>query len=382
MTVFEIKNEDLIRLSDIQLEELIARLAEAEVAKHGYSPAFVNWSGSLTAPDKGIDVHVDVPATILKTGFLERPNTIFQAKKHKMPPAAIKEEMQKNGKLSNTISEQAACGGSYIIVSLADDCSPPIKTKRRTAMRDELKNDPNKSHIHLDFYDRSKLLQWLRQHPSVILWTKDALSQGYSGWKPYGAWSRPPQGSVDTVIFAPGVTVMLPESKGQKLSIEDAIDPMRNLIRSTKKAIRVTGLSGVGKTRIVQALFDETVGTDPLDRTVVVYVDTGDDPNPSATSMLDRLIAEERRTVMVVDNCPSELHSSLASKASNSRSQVSLITVEYDIRDDKPQTTEVIHIEATGPEIAEQIVLRRFPDVGQHNARRIAEYAAGTRVFL
>jgi hypothetical protein len=37
-------------------------------------------------------------------------------------------------------------------------------------MRDAVKDDPNKSNLHLDFYDRSKLIQWLRQHPSVMLW--------------------------------------------------------------------------------------------------------------------------------------------------------------------------------------------------------------------
>lgn len=52
---------------------------------------------------------------------------------------------------------------------------------------------------------------------------------------------------------------------GQNLSIEDAINPMRDLIRSTNKAVRITGLSGVGKTRIVQALFDETIGTGALE---------------------------------------------------------------------------------------------------------------------
>ncbi len=86
---------------------------------------------------------------------------------------------------------------------------------------------------------------------------------------------------------------------------------------------------------------------------------------------------------MVLDNCPSELHTLLASKVSAKGTKVSLITVEYDIRDDKPQTTEVIHIEAVGPEVAEQLLLRRFPKIGQNNARRIAAFADGnSRVSL
>lgn len=383
MAIFDIEKDDLLRLSDTELEELIARLAEAEVAAHGHSPAWVSWAGSINAPDEGIDIHVQVPVATLSTGFLERPDTILQAKKHSMPKSAIKDEMVTEGELSATISDQVSKSGSYIIVSLADDCSPPMKKDRLKAMRDTVKDDPNSGNIHLDFYDRSKLLQWLRQHPSVMLWTKGKLGQGYSGWQPYGAWSNPPQGTVDTLISAPGVTITLPSGKGQKLSIEDAIEPMRGLIRSTAKAVRITGLSGVGKTRIVQALFDEAVGKDALDRTVAVYVDTSAEPDPSASAMLDRLIAENRRAVMILDNCPSELHSLLASKVSAASGQVSLITVEYDIKDDKPQTTEVIHIEAVGPEVAEQLLIRRFTGIGRNNARRIAEFADGNaRVSL
>lgn len=382
MAIFDIEKDDLLRLSDTQLEELIARLAEAEIAADGHSPAYVHWSGSINAPDGGIDVHVKVPVEQMCTGFIERPDTIFQAKKHPMPRAAITSEMTIDGALSSTITGQAAKGGSYIIVSLGDDCSPLMKEDRLQAMQYAVADVPNRSNIHLDFYDRSKLVQWLRQHPSVMLWAKKILGQGYSGWQPYGAWSNPPQGSEDTLISAPGVTITLPSGKGQKLAIQDAIGPMRELIRSTNKAVRITGLSGVGKTRIVQALFDESVGADALDRTIAVYVDTGENPEPSATAMLDRLIAEGRRAIMILDNCPSELHTLLASKVA-AKGTISLITVEYDIRDDKPQITEVIQIEAVGPEVAEQLVLRRFPNIGRNNARRIAEFADGNaRVSL
>lgn len=383
MAIFDIEKDELLRLSDTQLEELIARLAEAEVAMHGHSPACVNWSGSITAPDGGIDIHVQVPIDQLKAGFIVRPDTVFQAKKHKMPKAAIEKEITTGKALSPIISEQARKQGSYIIVSLGDDCSPSGKADRLKAMRDAVKDDPNKSNLHLDFYDRSKLIQWLRQHPSVMLWVKGKLGQGYSGWQPYGAWSNPPQGVTDTLISAPGVTITLPSGKGQKLKIDEAISPMRALIRSTNKAVRITGLSGVGKTRIVQALFDETVGTDALDRTVAIYADTGSEPVPSATAMLDKLLAECRRAIMILDNCPSELHASLARKVSAAGKEVRLITIEYDIRDDKPQTTEVIHIETDGPEVAEQLLIRRFPSIGQNNARRIAKFADGNaRVAL
>ena len=384
MAIFDIEKDDLLRLSENQLEELIFRLAEADVAAHGHNAAHVEWTGHKNAPDSKIDIHVKVADPELNTGFLVKPNTIIQSKKHKMPKGKILKEMRdKNSMLHPTLSMQAKIGGSYIIASLADDCAPQRMDERRAAMHEAFSGDPNKDKIHLNFFDRSKLVQWLRTYPSVILWVKGELGQGYTGWQPYGSWSNPPKGTKDSLILAPGVSVRLPTERGQKVLIEDAIEPMRELIRFSSKAIRITGLSGVGKTRIVQALFDETVGADALDRTIAVYADTGAEPDPSAYAMLNWLIAKKCRAIMVLDNCPSELHSLLASRVSAASGDVSLITVEYDIRDDKPQTTEVIYIEADGPEVAEEVLLRRFSSIGQINARRIAEFADGNaRVSL
>ena len=378
MAIFELEKDDLLRLSPTQLEGLIARLAEADVASAGHSPACVHWSGSTNAPDEGIDIQVNVRADALDTGYLARPNTIFQAKTYTMPASAISKEMCPKGALSPTISEQSRIGGSYIIVSLDDDCTNrPMRSDRLEAMQQAVQYDPNSDRIHLDFYDRSKLLQWLRQYPAVVLWVRGVLGKSYSGWQPYGRWSHPPAKDDDTLILAPGVSIIMPSGAEGKLSIEDAIEPMRELVRSTSKAIRVTGLSGVGKTRIVQSLFEDSSGENALDRTIAIYTDVGANPDPSAHAMLERLIAENRRAIMVLDNCPPKLHGDLATKVSAVDSQVSLITVEYDIRGNKPQMTKVIHVEVEGLDVAEKLLLRRFPDIGQLNARKIAEFANG-----
>jgi hypothetical protein len=381
--IFDIEKNQLTQLSDSQLEELIARLCESEIARIGYSPAYVSWSGSINAPDEGIDIKVEVPVKELNTGYLIKPSTVFQAKKHSMPRGQILKEMFKGSDLSPSISEQASKNGSYIIVSLEDDCSPTMLKNRKKAMLEAIEGQIKSDNFHFDFYDRSKLAQWTRQHPSVLLWVKSKLGQEYSGWKAYGSWSNPPKGVDDSFIFSNGVTVTLPSRQDHKLNISDAIEPIRELVRSTDKAVRITGLSGVGKTRIVQALFDENIGQTPLDRTSVVYVDTGAKPEPSATVMLERLIATNQNAIMVLDNCPSDLHSKLAEKVSSSGGEVKLITVEYDIQEDKPQTTEVINVEANGPELAEKLLNRRFPAIGQNDARRIAEFAVGnSRVSL
>jgi len=384
MTVLELEKDDLLVLSDAELEQLIGRLSEAELAANGASVSEVRFSGSITAPDGGVDVRVSVAEPQFKTAFIQRPNTIFQAKKHTMPAGAIASEMAPKGSLSESIDQQARIGGGYIIVSLADDCTEnPMLNDRITAMNTAMGDHPNSDDIHLDFFDRFKLHQWLRQHPSIMLWVRQVIGRPLSGWQPHQRWSEVPAKDTDELITTNGVSVVLPADQHEKLTIEQAINPTRELIRASRKAIRVTGLSGVGKTRFVQALFEENIGETALDRTSVIYADTGADPIPSARQMIDQLIQDGRSVSVVIDNCPPALHSDLASRVSNAAHHLKLITVEYDIRDDKPLTTDVVQIETHGPEIAEILVKRRYTELSCANARKIAEFANGnTRVAL
>ena len=384
MSVLEIEKNDLLALSDAELEQLIGRLSEAELVANSASVSEVRFSGSITAPDGGVDVRVNVADPQFTSAFIQRPNTIFQAKKHTMPAGAIASEMAPKGSLSETIDQQARIGGGYVIVSLADDCTEqPMLRDRIAAMNAAMGDHANKADIHLDFFDRFRLHQWLRQHPGVMLWVRQTIGRPLSGWQPHQRWSHVPAEDTDELITTNGVSVVLPTDQHQKLNIEEAINPTRELIRTSRKAIRVTGLSGVGKTRFVQALFEEGIGENALDRTSVVYADTGADPIPSARQMIDQLIQDGRSVTVVVDNCPPALHSDLASRVSNAANHLRLITVEYDIRDDKPQTTDVVQIETHGPEIAEVLVKRRYPALSAPNARKIAEFANGnTRVAL
>jgi len=59
--VFEITSDDIERLNDVDLRELIGRLCEAELTSLGLSPAAVTWGGNQTASDGGLDVRVALP---------------------------------------------------------------------------------------------------------------------------------------------------------------------------------------------------------------------------------------------------------------------------------------------------------------------------------
>ena len=374
MTLLDLRPEDIIKLKDNQLEELVVRLAEAELLEAGFRRNCVHGSVATNSRDGGVDVFVDVPTQELETGYLRKPKTVFQVKLGKMPPNKIEGEMMLNGKLRDAISKHASNSGSYIIVSLADKCTLHWKNKRVEKMR-ELLAEESKS-IHVDFYDQSKLLNWIRSHRHVLIWVKNTLGIRRFGWKSYGNWSQQPIGSDKSMLLSPGVSVTLPTSEN-KISLKDAINPMRDTIRNPNNSTRIVGLSGIGKTRIVQSLFENNIGKNPLDFRNVLYLDVGINTNALPSEMIDELSSMNQPAIVVLDNCPSNLHSDLTRAALSAAENISLITIEYDIRDDNPQATDVVQIEANDTDMPYELILRTFPEIGHDNAKRIAALSGG-----
>ena len=374
--MFNITKDKLSQFGEEGLEELVYRLCEAEV-RHAREPASsVKWRGALTAPDEGIDVEVCVETHEFAGDFVRRAQTGFQIKSSSLPAGEITKEMSPKGLLRPAIADLAQRNGSYILVSLADDPSGRALANRKEAMRKQIESIDCLGDLRTEFYGRSDLIHWLRQHPGVQLWVREKLGIPLNGWKPFGRWTNIPPGIEDNLICGEGVSVSLPGRETEKLDIVQGIDGIRKLVRISGTAVRIVGLSGVGKSRIVQALFEETVGSEALDRSLAVYADLGEEPNPSARLVFERLLADKRPAIMILDNCPSETHRQLASDVAYSP-DIRLVTVEFDIREDRPEATSVVRIEAEGPEIAENLIKRRYPGLGQVNTRRIAEISCG-----
>ena len=337
----------------------------------------VNWGGAQETRDGGLDVDCVVKDERFSGDFVPCARTGFQVKKPSMLPSKIAKEMSPKGQLREIFYELAKDGGCYIIVSLEDDPSSD-KTIRPRQERMQTQVEPTRSHGNLrtEFYGRGRLAQWLDQHPGVRLWVRDRLDLPLTGWRPLKRWTTTPLDHDDDLICAPGVGIFLPGREQIKLDLVQGIDEIRELVRTSGKAVRIVGLSGVGKTRIVQALFEESVGNNPLDKNLVMYADLGEEPNPRAREVIERLEAEDREAIVILDNCPSGTHNQLAGLVSSSP-KLHLITVEYDIREDKPEVTSVVRIDADGTEIAEKLVARRHRGLGQVNVRRIAEFSGG-----
>ena len=374
--MFEIPKDRLAHLSDADGRELVARLCEAELVQAGMPVSAVRWSGAQDAPDGGLDVDCFVESSDFRGDFVPRARTGFQVKKTSMRKDRIPTEMSPRGKLRPIFGELARCGGCYILVSLGDDPTETARKPRLAEMQRQVEPLRECGDLQVKFYGRGELAQWLRQHPGVALWACGKLGMPLEGWRSFRRWTVVPPGQSDELICRDGISIELPGPDAGKYGIEDGIDGIRELVRTGDKAVRIVGLSGVGKTRIVQALFEIGVGGSPLERHLAIYADLGEQSVSTAARLVEWLRAEQRPAILVLDNCPTEVHNSLAARVAES-GFLKLITVEYDIRDDRPEITSVVQIQAEGNEIAETLVRRRYPHLGQVNAELIANFSGG-----
>ncbi|TBC25610.1 hypothetical protein ELH33_33080 (plasmid) [Rhizobium ruizarguesonis] len=374
--LFTITKSEIKLLTDEQAREVVARLCMAELEAKALPRSAVSWGGNQRAADGGVDIKVELPGSPVLTGYIPTAYTAFQVKAEKFGPAKVTEELAPQGKLRELFSELAARAGGYVIVSTHDDVSEKHLKPRLTAMTDALKISGLDKKVETGFYDSQKVADWVGSHPMVALWVREILGRGMTGWKPYGAWAYKESDPASAYLIDDDVVVIGPSRAGP-MKVLDAINALRGLA-SENANIRLVGLSGVGKTRLVQALFDERISTEnrPLNKNAVVYCDFSEDVAPPPLSMLDALKMSTVEGTLIVDNCSAALHSRLAAENSKGK-PIRLITIEHDVGDDSPEDTAFYRIRGTSDDILKQLLTNRYPYLTAIDCSTIAAFSDG-----
>lgn len=376
--MFEITGTEIANLSDGDLRTLVARLALSELRTQGCPLSSVTAGGNQDAADGGLDVRVECPNPIVKPDFVPRALTGFQVKKPNMSASAIRSEMRPKGVLRHVIGELAAASGSYIIVSAQGSVADKPLADRRQAIREQLCDLADAEKLHTDFYDRDRLATWVNEFPGIVAWVRLRIGMSLAGWSSIGNW-------VGTTVAEPGIYLFddkacLTDERSRErlqLTIGEGIAKLRVALHTPGQCIRLVGLSGLGKTRLVQALFESQVGVDPLDPSLAVYTDYSVETDPTARDMARLLVMRGQRSILVVDNCNPATHSELARICSDSTSCVSLLTIEYDVGDDEPERTEVFRLQSASTDLVSQWLKQSFPNISQVDRSTIAGFSDG-----
>jgi len=376
--LLEITGDDIALIKDDDLRTLIGLLCEADYRLAGLSTKGITWGGHQDAADGGLDVVVRSETPPPQSSFIQKCPTAFQVKKPDMNKSKIIKEMRPKGALRAELKNLIRENGSYIIVSSTASTSEEALKNRVDAMKEVVAGEIDHENLHIDFFDRGRIASWLRCHPSLILWVRNKIGRQLTGWYPYDNWANPRGGTEEEYLIDEGLRLHnVTGLKSHGMLVEDGLQLLRATLSSPGISVRLTGLSGVGKTRLIQAMFDERIGKNPLNRYQVYYTDTSNNPIPDPNRFAEWLIASKTRAILVIDNCPPELHRQLTKSCSVLSCMVSLITVEYDVRDDLPEETNVFRLEPASDELIEKLINHRFTYVSQADASKIAKFSGG-----
>lgn len=377
--LLEITGDDIAELGDTDLRSLIGLLCEADYRLAGLSTKGITWGGHQDAKDGGLDVVVCGIVQPPATSFIPKSCTGFQVKRSNMPRAKILKEMRPDNVLRPSIKQLIQEEGAYIIVSLNGSVADTALNDRRNAMAEAVAGEDNHENLHLDFFDRGRVATWVRNHPSLIIWVRNKIGRPVKGWRPYANWANTPGGLEEGYLLDDGLRLHDWENPSEQgLSVEQGIDRLRSILAKPKAAVRLTGLSGVGKTRLVQALFDTRIGKQNLNPFHAIYTDISHGPEPAPEILASQLVSDWAVAILIVDNCPPELHRRLAQMCKSAQSTISLLTVEYDIRDDVPEEkTSIYRLEPASGDLIIKLIANRFEYIGRVNARTIAEFSGG-----
>ncbi len=377
--MIEFTEDHILQLNDTDLRILVLKLCEAEASARSLPISGISAGGNQTAADGGIDVRVDFgslnPANI---DFIKRAHTGFQVKCSDMPAAKIKAEMRPGGVLRPVIEELANANGAYIlVVSKGSFADGPLKN-RLEAMRAALADLPNRDSLYVDFYDRGKLAQWVQSYPGVEMWARDRIAQTLHGWRAHGPWSR---GEPTTAYHYDnsGIVFRKFSNENSPMSAADCIDALRRLLAKPGGVARIVGLSGVGKNRLAQALFEPSYGAlTPLDSAAAIYGDLGSMLEPAAREMLHRLGIIGKKSIVIIDNCNPATHTALSEIVRKFSSFLSLLTIEYDVVDDsEDEESHVFELKPSSDLVASEILIDRAPYLTEVERYRIIEFSSG-----
>lgn len=375
--MFDVTPEGIALLNDTDLRTLVRLLSERELKSRGHSTSYVTAGGAQDAADGGVDVRVSLPAGTQVDGFIPRAATVFQVKDTDMPPAKITEEMRPKDVVRPAIQELARIGGAYIIATSGSVTDIRLQ-ERLAAMKDAVSDVENRDALHLDFYDRTRLASWVNSHASLIPWVRERIGKPLPGWRAYGAWAYPKEGVDSEYLVDVELRVVTQKVEdGEGLGAAAGIEHIRAILNEPGKVVRLVGLSGVGKTRFVQALFDSRVAKNNLDPSLAMYTNMSDNPNPQPRNLAAEFVASGSRAILVVDNCTRELHASVSDACRAQGSKVSVLTIEHDVRDDMPEETDVFWLKPSSADLIEDLVKRRFPEMSPVTVRTIAGNSDG-----
>lgn len=372
---FAVDTAMIARLAPEQLETLLEKLLEAEASVRRIPLATIRRGGQLTAPDQGVDAALSWTRSPRPGGWLPRRTIYFQCKAQALSAPDLRREVRPGGVVRPIFAELAHKKGAYVVLTTGDLGAQAIKD-RIAALRDSLVDVPGADAIALDILPADRIARWANQHLGVAMWLLEQSGRALAGWRRWGGWS--PQSEQPYLLDE----IARADLGGNSVSVADALAAIRSEL-SSHGVVRLIGISGMGKTRLAEAVFDlGAPGGAALPPALAAYADAGLDTARSPALVAEQLVNARVEAVLVIDNLDGRRHAELTDIVRRQGSRVALLSIDYDV-EEQPEDSLLVRLKPNSAALLDALLQQRHPEFSPQARARIADFSDGNaRVAL
>ncbi|MGH9908348.1 MAG: hypothetical protein ACRD8U_22520, partial [Pyrinomonadaceae bacterium] len=225
-------------------------------------------------------------------------------------------------------------------------------------------------------------------HPPVALWlAKHSRRRSLAGFQTHEAWGKSSDIRISPWIegSAPrfvAVNVFVSENnraepKSKTWTFEQAAQALLDRVSKDQQSVRIAGPSGFGKSRFVYEVFNRhTTLADQVDNAIVIYADFSIVGDEAAKLALE--IAENgSSSILVVDECPDQVHHKLAGIAQRADSCLRIVTIDVETKILHAENTLTIRLEPAPDDMISAIAKGVDPKINESGIPLIQELSQG-----
>lgn len=338
---FSVEPDQIVRLG-LSFTPFVNSLLEVERAALGLSGAQIATNYSENIADGGVDADVRAAAN---SEWFPDGDSAWQFKRANLSPKECREELKNAAWARELITE----GAKYRLVLGVALTSRTLASRRTALVKEAEELGLSVAEGTFDVLDANALARWASAYPSLavspILRGSGQIARDFESWADSNRHQSP----------------------WVAADRDELMSSLRNeLLSAGPFDVRISGVSGVGKTRLVMETFRGHL-LEPL----VAYVPEAEKLGPE---LINHLLTQGRAAVLIVDECGARRHEKLA-ESIPAGSSVKLLSIGEP--DSYATRGRQLRVENLSEEALDAILKESWPRLWPEARRFIATNSAG-----
>ena len=370
---FEVTAEHVSAIKARAFGKLLERLLRDEATANALpKKRRIHVASNLNAPDGGEDGGIEWEGGPEETPFLPCRRIVFQLKNKKVGVSEAADEVMRRprddmpSRAKEQVEKVVRGGGCYVILCSRPYVHKEIQRREQSILHALRESGLSVRDSQVEFRGADEIASWVNEYPAVAICVLEQTQPGSVGpfrswnqWKSRTEHNRTPW--IDDERLLPLRTRLM----------QEAVEP--------RGVLHVTGLSGVGKTRLLLEAFGSGELADAF-HDLVMYADESEHEPAAITGAVRSLADMGKCAIVVVDQCTSGTRESLANMVCEDSSCLSLVTVEDELRSDAVDSHQM-EIQQAPLDVVEGIVGNLASGLPSQDIRRLVHFAQGFPEF-